>query len=512
MNILLVTYGAYPRFSGRTTYITTLRDLLEQRGHKVDILAHAPGLNEVYIVGGQRVQKLPLRKRVEQRVVSLLRERYPLLTPWIIWRETERYFFEEAIRQLDLSRYDLIHPQDFLSSLACHRAIREKPMIASFHNCKAEEWRVNADKGRNLPIEMAYIAREEYLSVVRQQRVIVPCSWLKEAFVRLGAKAESFAVVPYGMDFARFRRQMRQPTELIKPSDRPLILCPSRLVPIKGHTYLFAALKKLRQAGCQFTCWVAGNGVLEQKLRLEAGRLGLDDVVTFIGGRGDIPAILAMTDIVVLPTLHDTLPLVVMEAQLAGVPVVSTWVGGVVEMIKHNQTGLIGPPRDPDYLCRSLHRLIENEAERTRLANNARKAALATYSDKRMVEHTLQLYAETIRNHRYHGETACGPIDDELLAPIHRLAKSDLPRTGAIVGSVRTPSGRPLPTAIVHLMDISWVTLSVVACDETGRFAFERVPPGKYAIMAAVGQSWNSYHLVVKENEVTFCHAEVEAG
>jgi glycosyltransferase involved in cell wall biosynthesis len=511
VKILLVTYSAYPRIGGRSTYISLLKSTLERRGHSVDILAHAPGQNEIYIVGGKRVNKAALRRRVAAEIVPQLHRRFPGLPPWIVWRETERYCFEEAIRQFDFSPYDLIHTQDILSSLACQRAIRDRPIVATFHNCKAEEWQVNGEAEQKLPIERAYVAREELLSVERTKWVIVPSRWLKDALTRLGATSERFRVVSYGMDIPRFQQSMRQPTELKKPADCPLILCPARLVPIKGHTFLFAALQRLKEEGRRFVCWVAGNGVLEQNLQQEVRLRGIDDVVRFIGGRSDLPAILAITDIVVLPTLHDTLPLVIMEAQLAGVAVISTRVGGVTEMIEHGRTGLLGPAGDPDYLWHSLRDLLANQAERERLARNAQTVALQTYSDARMVGHTIALYQEAVRSaaagEAYVEQTT---IDERLLGPVYRLGlPAPLRPTGTLVGTVRAPDGRPQPHAAVHLMDMSWVTLAVTHCDRNGRFSFHQIPAGKYAMIISVGECWKSRELVVHEDEVTCCHANL---
>lgn len=511
MNILLVTYSAYPRIGGRSTYLSLLKSMLEQRGHKVDILAHAPGLNEVYIVGGKRVQKAPLRRQIEERIVPQLNRRFPNLPPWVVWRETERYFFEEVIRQFDVSPYDLVHTQDILSSLACQRAIRDKPIVATFHNCKVEEWRVNGEAVRKLPLERAYVAREELLSVERTKRVIVPSRWLKRAFMRLGASAERFRTVSYGIDIPWYQQRMRQPTELKKPPDCPLILCPARLVPIKGHTFLFAALQQLKREGRRFTCWVAGNGVLEQKLKQEVRLRGIDDVVRFIGGRSDLPALMAMSDVVALPTLHDTLPLVIMEAQLAGTAVVSTRVGGVTEMIDHGQTGLLGPAGDADYLFRALRHLLDNPAERKRLGSNAQQAARKAYSDERMVEQTLSLYQEALCTHAP-GETYLErtTIDEGLLVSIYHLASLSPPLpAGALAGTVRASDGRPQPKAAVHLMDMSWVTLAISRCDEHGQFSFARLPVGRYAIITSVGECWTSRDLVIHENEVTYCDEQL---
>ena len=285
MNILLATYTAYPSISGRITFLSILKKKLENKGHHVDILAHVPGLHEINIIGRQRIEKQPLKSRITSRLAPLLEKKYPGLTAWIRWRELERYTFEEALRQFDLACYDVIHAHDIISSISCQRVIQDKPIITSFHNCKIEEWRVNLEQGAKSQMELAYVAREEYLSACRPHHVIVPSNWLKAILTQLKVPKEKISVLPYGIDLAEFQAKMETPLQVRKPRGKKVILCPARLVPIKGHTYLLQALEQLKGEHHSFECWLAGNGALESRLKQETIDRKLEDVVRFLGAR-----------------------------------------------------------------------------------------------------------------------------------------------------------------------------------------------------------------------------------
>lgn len=512
MNILLVTYTAYPIISGRITFLSILKKKLEERGHNVDILAHAPGLQEIMIVDKQRIEKAGLKSRVTSRAAPLLEKNYPALTPWIRWRELERYTFEEAIRQFDLDHYDVIHAHDIISSISCQRVIQNKPIITFFHNCKIEEWKINVEQGTKSQMELAYVAREEVLSACRPHHVMVPSNWLKGILTQLKVPEERISVIPYGMDVAEFQTKMRTPTSVKKPKGRKIILCPARLVWIKGHTFLLQALERLKAEQYSFECWLAGNGDLEKRLRQEVEERNLGDVVHFLGARKDIPALMAMADLVVLPTLHDTLPLAVMEAQVAGVPVISTAIGGVPELIEHGKTGLIGPPRDAAFLYHAMRWMWRNPAEASKMAATAKRRSIEQWSVDCVMDQMEEIFKTQLHAFKPRSSSAeTFELDDELLVPISEMsATPDLQGTGTIMGTVVRTTGEPIAAAAIHLWDISKVTLLTTSCDALGTFTFTEIPQGKYIVIAAVGSRWTSQQLVVREAVTTVCHAVIE--
>lgn len=514
LKILLVTYSAYPRIGGRSTYITLLKKKLEEQGHTVDLLAHKPGLNEIYLMGQKSVDKEEIRLEIEQKVRHLHQEHYPHLSPWIRWRELERYIFEEALMRFDLSDYDLVHTQDIFSSLICPRIISNKPIIASFHNCKVEEWKVNQGRETKSEQELEYIASEEYLSVLRPQKVIVPSRWLKNAFVKLGVPETQCTVIPYGLEIEAYNQKLENHVPHFKEKQKPIILVPARMVPIKGHTFLFQALERLKEEDEPFECWLAGNGVLEEHLRQEAQERQIDDRIHFLGGRHDIPTLLAEADMMVLPTLHDTFPFVVMEAQAAGVPVISTAVGGVVEMIAHGKTGLLGPPGDAHFLYQAIKSLIHDPKLRHEISINSRHHAERCWNVSLMIEKTVDVYQQSMESWReeppkYRIRGATFDLDHELLERIPRLPPGDV-YTGKIVGKIDRSSHQEGRETVVHLMDISWITLQSTRPDREGYFTFEDVPPGRYALMVVDGDQKISGHTVVYKDQVSIWNVRID--
>jgi glycosyltransferase involved in cell wall biosynthesis len=139
-----------------------------------------------------------------------------------------------------------------------------------------------------------------------------------------------------------------------------VIVCVAEFRSSKGHDHLLEAADLLRSRGRKFRLWLVGDGDLRQTVERQIARLGLQQVVTLLGVRADIPEILAESDVFCLPSLWEGLPGAVMEAMSAGLPVVATAVGGVCELVRDGDTGLVVPPGEPTALALSLERLLDS--------------------------------------------------------------------------------------------------------------------------------------------------------
>jgi glycosyltransferase involved in cell wall biosynthesis len=193
------------------------------------------------------------------------------------------------------------------------------------------------------------------------------------------------AVVPNGLDFTRVETRPRR-LRLRK------IVVVANLRPEKGHDILMDAAPEIlrRRPDVQFE-FVGGGPELETLVaRAEAGRL--TDAFTFLGHRDDVPAILADADVFVLPSRSEAFPNAVLEAMAAGLPIVASGVGGIVELIDDNRTGLLVPPGDPRALADRLCRMLEQPDLASRLGDAAREEACARYSFDRMVHAFEHLY------------------------------------------------------------------------------------------------------------------------
>jgi glycosyltransferase involved in cell wall biosynthesis len=155
-----------------------------------------------------------------------------------------------------------------------------------------------------------------------------------------------------------------------------LVLTPARFEEQKGHADLLAAAAEVPDA----TFVLAGDGPLRMEMEAMAHRLGVADRCVFLGHRDDVPALLAVADLFVLPSHFEGLPVSVLEAMAAARPVLATGVGGTDEAVVDGETGLLVPPRNPPALAAAIRRMrVEPELAR-RLATGGRARVQGTFS------------------------------------------------------------------------------------------------------------------------------------
>jgi glycosyltransferase involved in cell wall biosynthesis len=179
------------------------------------------------------------------------------------------------------------------------------------------------------------------------------------------------------------------PTDRPGPSTTPVpsIVSVGRLVEKKGYADLLRALTRLRATGQPFTCAIYGDGPLRAELEELRDSLGLGDRVTLAGAvpHTDALAAIARADVFVLaPRVttdgdRDGIPNVLVEAMGCGTPVVTTDAGGVAELVRHDDNGLLGPPGDPDWLAAALARVLGDDVLAERLGRAGRQTVLADY-------------------------------------------------------------------------------------------------------------------------------------
>jgi len=165
----------------------------------------------------------------------------------------------------------------------------------------------------------------------------------------------------------------------------------------KGHTYLLRALKKINCGKRHLKVVFVGDGELRDDLARQCKSLQLTDTVIFAGFQNDVPGFLDMIDIKVLPSLHEGLPLCVIEALAMEKPVIATAVDGTPEIIHHQQTGLLIPPKDSDALADALLYAINHRGEMDLMGKRGRQDIVRRFSLERQVSETEQVYKDLVR-------------------------------------------------------------------------------------------------------------------
>jgi glycosyltransferase involved in cell wall biosynthesis len=169
-------------------------------------------------------------------------------------------------------------------------------------------------------------------------------------------RRETIDVIPNGVGVVAGRADAVR-EELGLAEGDLLVLAVGNLYAVKGHRVLVEAAASLGRVPARWIVAIAGRGDEEGRLRALVAERGLEAQVRLLGLRRDIPDLLAAADVFVMPSLSEGLPLALLEAMMAGKPVVASAVGGIPSAVRSGSTGLLVPPNDPSALGSALRKL-----------------------------------------------------------------------------------------------------------------------------------------------------------
>ena len=228
------------------------------------------------------------------------------------------------------------------------------------------------------------------VKLVDAARVIVTVSAYAKKFLqeRFPERAARIRHIYNGLNLAEFGRTHFS-------CNPPLILGVGRLIAKKGFADLIRACGLIAERGKSFRCEIIGEGPLEDELRGQIERLNLQDRVALSGARpmGEVRRRLIAANVFVLPSIidpdggMDNLPTVIMEAMATGLPIVSTTIGGIPEMVVENETGFLVQPGDVAALADAIEQVIDDRLLAQRLGQGGYERAQQLFSiDKNVRE------------------------------------------------------------------------------------------------------------------------------
>jgi glycosyltransferase involved in cell wall biosynthesis len=188
----------------------------------------------------------------------------------------------------------------------------------------------------------------------------------------------------------------RRNAATISGSSPPVVLALARLDWQKGIEHLVRAAPFVPDARFR----IAGEGPDRKALEELAAAHGVDDRVTFLGHRTDVPELLAQADVFVLPSILEGLPVSIVEAMAAGTPVIATDIEGTNEIVRDGVTGLLVPPGDAASLAAAIRRMLSDESLRHAATAEAGALVSAEYGADTMVRRVEQVYDQAISGHR----------------------------------------------------------------------------------------------------------------
>ena len=233
-----------------------------------------------------------------------------------------------------------------------------------------------------------------YQSATR--RIVTTGERLREQLIRDNRfRPESIVSVPTGIDLARYAPADRAQAKLRLGLD-PQQACIGIVATLrswKGHRYLVEAFAGLARKDARLL--MVGDGPGRDNLREQVARLGLGERVLMPGNQSEVTPWLQALDVFALPSYaNEGVPQALMQAMGVGVPVISTPVGSIDELVRHEETGLLVPPQDPDALRAAIERLLAEPELAQRLAREARAWVLSRCSRERMLDRMEAVFRE----------------------------------------------------------------------------------------------------------------------
>ncbi len=218
-----------------------------------------------------------------------------------------------------------------------------------------------------------------------------------------GVPRDRILVVPNGLDPAPFTLGDEAKAEgrrRLGGGETPVALCVARLGPEKDHATLLEAFARLETPA---RLALAGEGPCRTALEAQIERHGLGERVVLLGNRDDIPHLMYGADLFVLASRHEGMPNVLLEAMAARLPVVATAVGGVPEIVVHDETGVVVPPGDPAVLAQAMDALLRDPARRRAMAQAGRKRLEARFAFDATIDAMEQAFAHAASTNRRRG-------------------------------------------------------------------------------------------------------------
>jgi glycosyltransferase involved in cell wall biosynthesis len=333
--------------------------LLVERGP--DLSAYIAALEDV----GVEVVRFPIRADLD---------------PLLFWR---------LVRFLRATKPDIVHTHlihgDLYGTLAARLA--GVPVVVSTKH--------NDDAFRRSRF-YAWLSR---LAARGQDRIIAISEHLARFSVEVeGLDAGKITYIHYGLDGTAFCARVRDVNgvraEFGVPADAPLAGVVARLDPQKGHAYLLRAWAQVTAALPEARLLVVGDGPLRGELQQQARDLDLENSVIFTGRREDVPRLMAVLDVVALPSLWEGFGLVLLEAMAVARPIVASRVSAIPEIVVDGETGLLVPPRDVKALAAALIELLRNSQRAAEMGRRGRARLEQEFTVERMVAQTEAVYEQ----------------------------------------------------------------------------------------------------------------------
>lgn len=370
IKIMQITHDL--NYGGLQKLVVDISKNLDKSRYQVSVctLRESGSLEEELVMSGIKVIKLPSAKNGADylsfwKLSSILREE----RPDIIHTHNTQPFIEGGIAAI-------------LAKIPVH---------------------VHTDHGRQFPDKKRYMFAEWVFSHFANQMVAVSENLKEDISKYEGIRTDKIKVILNGIDGNKYKNKIdknKKRKELnIDNRNNPILGFVGRLSPEKGLIYLIKAMKLLVKEFPNILLLIVGEGALLEELKRETKALGMEQNIRFIGPRSDINEILGILDIFVLPSLREGLPLVLLEAAAASLPIVATDVGGNRQVVKHGTNGLLVKHGDATSLYNAIKKMIMDEAMRKEFGCKSFDLFINNFTIETMIKKYEDIYQDCLASH-----------------------------------------------------------------------------------------------------------------
>lgn len=294
-------------------------------------------------------------------------------------------------RLLKARSISILHTHDFKTTFYAFLASLNLPVkrVVTAHGSTRDSLRMRA-----------YLFLDERIVYRFFDKIIAVGEAIGTDLRRKGIRADRIQIIPNAVELpARdpVREETHLPPGVGERGRQPVFAVIGRLFPDKGHRYFLEAFRNLVHTDPSPRALFVGGGPLEPALRARIETLALGNHVRLCGVRSDMQGVYMETDVVVIPSLREGLPYVLLEALAHRRPVIATAVGDIPRLIRHEQTGLLVPPADVQALETAMRRLLTHPEDGVRMAQNGYRLLAQQYPVRQMVSRTEHLYEALVR-------------------------------------------------------------------------------------------------------------------
>jgi len=315
-----------------------------------------------------------------------------------IWRSLAQLVSKNEI---DIIQTHLLRSLDFLVLLLKYTTSL-RAVFFTFHNVKFElstthvstlKWLV---KPKRLFHRLLYRLTFRFVS-----GIIAVSDEVKTALLHtIRPSQRKITVIYNGVDSDKYRKpvdKMRVRRHLGFESSVYLITVVAALIKQKGHTYLIEAVSRILPKYPHVHTLLIGEGDLKHELQNQAKQQELEKHIHFLGNRHDVSDLLASSDLFVLPSLWEGLPMALLEAMASGLPIVATTVSGTVKAMISDKTGLLVPPGNTDRLVEAIEKLLSDISLAKTMGEAAKQRVKKELSAEKQADEHLALYYQFAR-------------------------------------------------------------------------------------------------------------------